>query len=148
MAIRKYILFLLIFYSFFIHGQNPVNWKVNYDASKEIINFSAEIETDWHLYAVYVPFPNDGPLPTVFSFEENDNYNLIDSIKQSKPKITYDKNFGVELAYYENNATFYQKINILNTNFTISGNINYMTCNENMCIPYDYPFEINLNPQD
>jgi thiol:disulfide interchange protein DsbD len=148
MGIKKYILVLLSIYSFSVISQNPVNWETNYDKFKETITFSAEIESDWHLYAVYVPSPNDGPLPTVFSFEENINYTLIDSIQQLKPKIIYDKNFGLELAYYERKTSFYQKIKTQKKSFIISGNINYMTCNENMCIPYDFAFEIKINLQD
>lgn len=146
MLLKKSILFLFLTFSIQVHSQNPVNWEINYDYSNQIINFSAIIEKGWHLYAVYVPFPNDGPLPTIFSFEENKKYIIIDSIVQKTPIIKYDRNFGVDLAYYENYAYFKQKINPLKNKFKISGIIKYMTCNENKCIPFDLPFELKINP--
>ena len=27
----------------------------------------------------------------------------------------------------------------------LNGSIDYMTCNDKMCIPYQYPFEIEIN---
>ena len=89
-----------------------------------------------------------GPLPTLFNFNESKKYRLIDSIVQQQPKIEYDNNFGVDLAFYENKSIFYQKIEPIKNKIKISGNISYMTCNESMCIPYDLPFEIKVNLQD
>jgi thiol:disulfide interchange protein DsbD len=146
MLIKNYILFILISFSFCAHTQNPVYWKINYDYSNQMISFSATIEKNWHLYATHVPFPNDGPLPTIFNFKESKRYILIDSIIQKKPEIKYDKNFGVDLAYYENSSFFKQKIEPLKNKLKISGLIEYMTCNESTCISFNFPFELKISP--
>ena len=87
--------------------KKPIKWDVILET--EVLKFKAKIQQGWHLYAVYVPNPNEGPLPTSFSFKTNEKYILTDSIIQEKPIIKYDKNYGVELAYYEQEATFLQK---------------------------------------
>ena len=73
---------------------------------------------------------------------------LILNVESAYNAARNDKNFGVDLAFYENKSNFSQKIESIKKKLTISGNISYMTCNESMCIPYDLPFEIKVNPQD
>lgn len=125
-----------------------MKWDISFEERENLIAFKATILEGWHLYAVYLPNPNQGPLPTLFNFNESKKYRLIDSIVQQQPKIEYDNNFGVDLAFYENKSIFYQKIEPIKNKIKISGNISYMTCNESMCIPYGLPFEIKVNLQD
>ena len=148
MFLRNYILAHLIFCSYFATSQNPVHWNIEYDCDNHNIIFNAQIEEDWHLYALYVPFPNEGPLPTEIYIKPNKKYKLKDSIFQSNAIMAYDKNFGVDLAFYEKSAKFTQPILPLKNKFQISGNIKYMTCNDNMCIPFDYPFELKTKCPD
>lgn len=137
---------VILILSLLNYGQDPIKWDVKVETG--VIKFNAIIEQDWHLYAVYCPNPNNGPLPTLFSFKVNEKYSLIDSIIQQTPIIKYDKNFGVDIAYYENEATFFQKIKLVDKTAIARGDINYMTCNETTCIPFNFPFEIKLNFQD
>ena len=145
MAIKNYTLTFLIFCTYYAQSQNPVYWDIKFDCDNQSIVFNAKIEENWHLYAVYVPFPDEGPLPTIFNFKTNKKYTLKDSLFQNKPILAYDKNFGVDLAFYQKSAKFSQSIITKKNKLKISGNIKYMTCNESMCIPFDYPFEIKTS---
>ena len=137
-------LFLNLFCFSFFSQNNPVNWNIKLSDSS--ILFEAKIEKEWHLYAVYLPSPNDGPLPTIFEFNTSNNYSLKDSVTQSTPITHFDKDFGVEVSYYENEAFFKQKIKIGNdSTFKIEGNISYMCCNEQTCIPLYKDFSIAIN---
>ena len=112
---------IFLFIAFFIYlisfSQNPVNWNISY--YKNTVVFSAEIDSNWHLYAVDVPFPNQGPLPTIMEFKKQKNYLLKGKVYQEKPIIKYDKDFGIDVAYYQNKTNFYQKIRPIScTNFT------------------------------
>ena len=107
-----FALFLNLFCFSFFSQNNPVNWNIKLSDSS--ILFEAKIEKEWHLYAVYLPSPNDGPLPTIFEFNKSNNYSLKDSVTQSTPITHFDKDFGVEVSYYENEAFFKQKIKIGN----------------------------------
>ena len=83
------------------------------------------------LYAIYVPQLDDGPLPTIIKYKTVKGVNLIDSLIQEKPIIYYDKNFGMNLAYYEDSTSFKQKLNSIKKR-KINGVIDYMTCNDKM----------------
>ena len=144
----RYVSILALITCINLSAQEQVKWEVTFNQDISKIEFKAKIQHGWHLYAAYVPNPNDGPLPTLFSFKANEKYSLIDSIIQQIPIIKYDKNFGVEIAYYEHEATFFQKIKLVDKTAIAKGNINYMTCNETTCIPFNFPFEIKLNFQD
>ena len=128
-----------------IIAQKTVKWSTSFDETKEQVNFNAKIEKGWHLYAIYVPQPDDGPLPTIIKYKTVKGVNLIDSLIQEKPIIYYDKNFGMNLAYYEDSTSFKQKVEFNQKKGKINGVIDYMTCNDKMCIPYNWSFEIKLS---
>jgi|TARA_B110000879_G_scaffold62853_1_gene88354 thiol:disulfide interchange protein DsbD len=141
---------IFLFFAFFIYlisfSQNPVNWNISYN--KNTVVFSAEIDSNWHLYAVDVPFPNQGPLPTIVEFKKQKNYLLKGKVYQEKPIIKYDKDFGIDVAYYQNKTNFYQKIRPISDSFKIQGNINYMACDDNQCLALEKIFNLQVNRQD
>jgi thiol:disulfide interchange protein DsbD len=141
---------IFLFVAFFIYlisfSQNPVNWNISYN--KNTVVFSAEIDSNWHLYAVDVPFPNQGPLPTIVEFKKQKNYLLKGKVYQEKPIIKYDKDFGIDVAYYQNKTNFYQKIRPISDSFKIQGNINYMACDDNQCLALEKIFNLQVNRQD
>ena len=139
----SFFLFLNYFFS-----QNPISWEIIYENSRSEILFNAVIKNGWHLYAVNVPDPNQGPLPTKFNFNENKNYSIVEKIKQENPIKEFDKEFGVKIAYYKNQTQFIQPILSTESRFKLSGAIEYMTCNEEKCLPFNYKFEILINHQD
>ena len=144
---QSFILFyLLFFFSISNFSQSPVSWKVCFQKNENIISFDAKIDKNWHLYAVDVPSPNQGPLPTKFHFTSSVNFSLVGKIQEEKPHIKYDENFGVKIAYFENKTTFKQKIEIHKDRLQISGFIEYMTCNDKTCYPYKFEFKTMINP--
>ena len=129
-------------------SQQPVNWAINCSPKKNIVIFNATIDSNWHLYAVNVPFPNEGPLPTIIEFEKQKNYLLKGKVFQERPIIKYDKGFGTKVAYYKNKTSFYQKIKPLKSSFEISGVVKYMACDHNQCLALEKEFNIAINHQD
>ena len=148
-SLSKTLVCLLPLYLILITGntfsQDKVIWEISYNKLNSEIHFKAKIKKGWHLYAIYVPSPEDGPLPTSIQFHKKKGVTLKDSLVQHSPIIKYDKNFGLDLAYYEDTTTFRQPITINKNKGYLNGSIDYMTCNDNMCIPYHYPFEIKIN---
>ena len=144
--LNNVLLFIATFYLNTVLSQDsPVSWTIVFNDSTLIYN--AKIDKDWHLYATYMPNPNDGPLPTLFEYSSSENYLLSDSTVQENPITHFDDDFGVEVSYYENNALFKQKIKITTENkFLINGKINYMCCNDETCIPLEEEFEIVITP--
>ena len=140
------IIYLFIYQLSF--SQHPVNWTINYSPQKKIVIFNAIIDSNWHLYAVNVPFPNEGPLPTIIEFEKQKNYLLKGKVLQERPITKYDKGFGTKVAYYKNKTSFYQKIKPLKSSFEISGVVKYMVCDNSQCLALEKEFNMAFNHQD
>ena len=51
----------------------------------------------------------------------------------------------MNLAYYEDSTSFKQKVEFNQKKGKINGVVDYMTCNDKMCIPYNWSFEIKLS---
>ena len=82
--------------------------------------------------------PNTPPQEVV-----KDNFNFIGNVIESKPNTVFDENFGIQVSYFENNAHFKQKIEVLDESL-LQIKIAYMVCNEQMCIPFEKTYELNL----
>ena len=76
------------------------------------------------------------------------NFLLKGKVFQEKPITKYDKGFGINVAYYENKTSFYQKIKPLANSFEISGVIKYMVCDESQCLALEKVFSVKVNRQD
>jgi thiol:disulfide interchange protein len=146
----RYLTFLLLVLSLNVQAQTkePVQWKITskkISACEHELILTATIEEHWHIYALYLP-SNDGPLPTIITFENNNEVKLIGKTKESTPINSFDKVFGVNVAYHEKTATFKQRIQLLtDKEITIKGTYEYQACIEDKCtfIPA-IPFELKL----
>lgn len=127
---------------------DPVKWSFNVkeiSANEAEVQFTATIEKGWHIYANDLG-KDEGPLPTVFNFEKSNDYELVGGIKEGKYMTEYDPNFEMELRYYENSATFTQKLKKLSDKeIQVKGELSYMVCDADKCLPPDYiPFDMKV----
>ena len=129
----------------------PVKWSFSTNKLSETeyeLVLKAKIDEKWHLYAQNIP--EGGPIPTSFTFEPSEHYELIDSVKEfPAPIIEYDETFMMELGYFANEATFTQKVKV-NTKeqFTINGVLEFMCCDDERCLPpQDIEYEFKINEQ-
>ena len=144
----KKLLSLLLLITTISYSQvlEPVKWTTEtkkISDSEYVLIINAAIEQNYHLYSQKVP--NDGPLPTIFIFEKNDNYELIGTTTEEKGHTVYDPVFKLKIKYFDMKTTFKQKIKLKNkNNFKIIGEIEFMTCNDSNCVPGygDIEFEI------
>jgi len=107
--------------------------------------FNVKIEENWHIYSQHLQ--GDGPLPTEFLFEEDaTGYELLGKVSESENiHSAYDPNFDMELSYFENEATFKQKVKLTDAGASIKGELVYMTCDDSKCLPPEYvPFEFSV----
>lgn len=129
---------------------HPVSWKVSletedYQAGDEInILFKADIQEHWYLYSTNIDIV-PGPLPTEFTFDKNDTYQLAGKPVPVDPREKFDKIFEGNVEYFEGSGVFRQKIKVLKENLDISGNISFQVCNEELgqCIPDEYDFDLS-----
>lgn len=126
---------------------NPVKWSFSVnkisDTEAELV-YKAKIEPKWHLYSHYVG--EGGPLPTVFNYDKIKDFELIGKIAESpKPEKVYDDMFMMDVLFFSNNVTFKQKIKLkTEKSLKIIGTIEYMTCDDERCIPLDADFEFTI----
>lgn len=131
---------------------NPVQWS--YD-SKQLssdefeLQFKATIEEHWHIYSNTLS-GDEGPLPTEFTFTESSDYKLIGGITEPKPIKEFDKNFQMELLFFDNEVTFKQKVRLTSPKASINGELTFMVCDDSKCLPPDYlefNFDLKSSPE-
>jgi thiol:disulfide interchange protein DsbD len=129
---------------------DPVKWstvveKVS-DSEYDLI-IQATVEEGWHLYSQNVP--EDGPIPTAFSFEATSDYELVDKTIEEEGHTEFDPVFNMEIKYFENEVTFKQRIKVATQKaFNISGEVEFMVCDDTRCLPptfIDLKFNIPEN---
>ncbi len=132
---------------------NPVKWtywteKIN-DTEYYLV-FKAKIDKGFHLYSQFVE--EGGPLPTEFIFTEPSGYEVIDkALEIPKPKKEYEEAFMMDVLFFADKQTFKQKIKITGSSpVKITGEIAYMVCNDETCVPLyeDFDFVINKDNVD
>lgn len=140
--IHKLALFISLFFTAcMVQAQvlNPVTWTGDVEKLSDTeynLIFNAEIEEHWHLYSQ--DMPEGGALPTEFiydSLSRVNNYNLIGKTLESPYITAYDKVFEMDLNYFDEEATFTQKIEVLNPNLKIiEVEASFQACDDERCI--------------
>ncbi len=139
--------FLLIFTASYAQIYDPVQWSTSVekisDTEYDLI-VKATIEAKWHLYSQNVP--EDGPIPTSFNFEKTDKFELVGETIEEEGHTVMDPVFNMEIKYFENRATFKQRIKVLSKDSQkIVGELEFMVCDDTNCLPptfVDLEFDI------
>lgn len=137
----KKLFFLLSFFVLIpvINAQiyNPVSWSTSVKKISETdynLLIEATIETNWHIYAQKVP--EDGPIPTHFTFKASPHFELIGETLEPEGHTDYDPVFRMELTSFEGKATFTQRIKRLSKEaFAIEGELEFIACDDRNCLP-------------
>ena len=125
---------------------NPVHWKftVYQQGDEATLNLDAQVDEPWHMYSQYLE--DGGPVATSFHFDESEHYELIDKVNEGKSVKHYDPNFKMDLAYFEGDCSFDQKIKVKSKeDFAIKGWLEFMVCNDKECLPpesVDFEFDV------
>ena len=144
---RKWL--ILLFWSITLSAQieEPVKWESSIESIKKnifVLTFKAQIAPKWHLYSQFSD-PN-GAIPTEFIFKENIGFRKIGPTQESQSLVNYDKFFEMDLTYFNNEAVFQQKIELLNPNLNIiEVELNYQACDDALCIFRSENFNITVD---
>jgi thiol:disulfide interchange protein DsbD len=143
----KKIVFLSLIFATVGMSANPVSWSYSVkplEGNKAELIFSANIDPSYQMYATEVP--KNGPLPTVFVFDDAKTFKKVGKIKEvPAAKVKYDEMFDMEIGVHTGSPKFIQVIEILNEkDFTITGTIDYMVCDDASCLPQDYDFSFSV----
>ena len=118
----------------------PVKWKF-YVVEKENRMFDlvseASIEETWHLYTQKAY--DEGPLPTVFTFEKNSAVELQGPVKESESITHYEEIWQAEISFFADRAVFTQRVKKLTSEQqVVKGYLEFMTCDDKRCLPPEY----------
>jgi thiol:disulfide interchange protein len=147
---RKFIFVLVLLVNFFSNAQqDPVTWSSAVEeisATEYLLIFTAKIEKGWHLYSQKEP-EEPGPIPTTFIFEDKDTaYKLLGATEESESITEFDNIFETELSFFDDQATFKQKVKILKPGLNrIQAYVEYQACDDEVCIFRDQEFLISLD---
>jgi len=130
---------------------NPVSWEFESnkitDSEYELV-FTANIDQHWAVYSQFLD--EGGPIPTGFTFEENEDYSLIGAVVESdENKVTkHDPVFEMTVSKFYDKAVFKQRVKLNNNGGTIIGSLEFMTCDDERCLaPAEVDFEFNLGEE-
>ncbi len=125
---------------------DPVKWSfstVRVNETEAKLTFTATIEKGWHLYSQHIE--GDGPVPTTFTFQELGGASLNGDVSEGKGHVLMDENFGMELKFFEGKANFVQNVKVSSAATAVKGELEFMVCNDERCLPPDYlPFEFKI----
>jgi thiol:disulfide interchange protein DsbD len=117
-----------------------VKWTVSLNdlpsTDKEIV-LKATVDRGWHLYDQNLP--EGGPVSTSIRFETVKGGILVGKPTPiENPMKVFDKHFDMELRWFSDAVTFVQKIKVTDPKrFIIKGEVEFMACNDETCIPPD-----------
>ena len=126
---------------------DPAKWSYSVkelsDTEAELV-FTAKIDDGWHLYSQYTD--PAGPLPIVFEFTKNADYELVGKVQEPKPHEEMDPLFDCVVKSFSGTVVFRQKVKRLSEKeFTVKGILSYQMCNNGSCIaPEDRDFSFKV----
>ncbi len=125
----------------------PVTWSFRSektgDNTFELV-MTAELEKDWHLYAMDIE--PGGPIPTSFTFEPGAGFTLSGkTVEVTKPEVKFDNSFSMNIGMHSGKAEFRQKVTVTGSQVTVKGYVTFMSCDDKQCLPpRDVEFAIEL----
>ena len=121
---------------------DPVKWsykKVHADGDEYDLIFEARIDDGWYLYSQDIGGSEDDirPVPTSFTFEENSQVEFIGEVNEQGEKVVEgeDPIFEMYVKKFAKSATFTQRVKLSNPTVTITGYYEFMTCDDERCLP-------------
>lgn len=122
-------------------AQKPVNYtwtvKALTDDTYEI-TFKTKIEDGWYTYSQYLE-SDLGPIPTSINFETTNQKKLgksKETTSKSSNKLSgHDEMFDMNITKYKKDLKLVQKFQVTNPTQKVEGYLEYMTCNDNQCLP-------------
>ena len=128
----------------------PITWSIS---SKPLendnyeITLNGDIEEGWHTYGTTLPMSDKGPLGSWITFEESNNFELIDGIIEENTHSYYDETWDMDIVGFSGKAIFKQKIKVIaSEEFILKGDINFMACKEGASFVQDASFEATIAP--
>jgi DsbC/DsbD-like thiol-disulfide interchange protein len=123
----------------FAQIERPVTWAYaakKTSAKEATVFLKATIQSGWHIYSQNVK--EGGPIKTSFTFAKSPDFTLVGKTVEPKPITVFEKNFDMNVSYFEKEVVFTQKIKLKSPKATtVKGTLEFMVCNDQKCLPPD-----------
>ena len=131
---RGWVFILLLLFAGVSHAQVKFTASMKQTAPDEItISFSGVINKGWHVYA---PEEKHGPTAASINIDKIEGARLEGGLKANKPVTKkYEEVWKGEVAFYEDNVVFTQKVKLTGKEYKIEGYFEYGACNDELCMP-------------
>jgi thiol:disulfide interchange protein DsbD len=148
----RFSLFIALMFATALSAQqnkaNPVKWSFSTkDAGNCMVDLiiTGTIDDGWYTYSQFQE-SEDGPLPTSLNFKAGPHFKLVGKAVESGDVLKIkDKVFDMTVVKFKHKAVFTQRVEVLDPSQLIVGNIDYMTCNDEMCMKapgVDFSFSV------
>ena len=139
--LRSFFLLLLFILPIGSRAQVKFTASMQQTAPDEItITFSGTISKGWHVYA---PEEKHGPTAASVNIDKIEGARLEGGLKANKPATKkYEEVWKGEVAFFEDNVVFTQKVKLTGKEYKIEGYFEYGACNDEICIP---PSSVDFN---
>lgn len=143
---KKYLYLLFSLFSLCAFAQppaadgavEPVKWSVAVrpDGDSWTLSFVADIEAGWAVYSLN-NYGDMGPWPTSVKVDTIPGLVVEGTPTETGAKVIegVDEMFGMVVKKFKQQATFSQRITVADPNTPVTGSFEYMTCNDEMCLP-------------
>ncbi len=118
---------------------DPVKWTI---ATKDLgagqweVVYSATIQEGWSVYSQQ-NYGDMGPWPTSIVVDSLPGVELLGAAEETGSKVIdgHDVVFDMPVKKFKGSATFTQRIQVSDPATPITGHFEYMTCDDEMCLP-------------
>ncbi|MBS1510246.1 MAG: sugar transporter [Bacteroidetes bacterium] len=129
---------IIVFSISSLAAQQKVAWSYSAkkkEGNKYELHITATPPTGWHIYSQNTP--DGGPIATSFTFNKNALVTMQGKVQEKGKLVTYfDKNFKVDVKYFEGKVEFIQVITVKGKAKTnVTGEVESMICNDHQCLP-------------
>jgi DsbC/DsbD-like thiol-disulfide interchange protein len=126
----------------------PVAWHFDaqpLNANETTVVLQATLAPGWHIYSQQLA--QGGPIPTRFRFDTGNDVVLeATTLELGDAHTFHDSLYEMDVTWYSGSVVFQQRIRLLKRVKVLSGTVQYMTCNNEICIPAEKEFSIPLTP--
>ncbi|MBP6389635.1 MAG: thioredoxin family protein [Flavobacteriales bacterium] len=117
----------------------PVKWSVSMvevEKGEWDLLFRGDIQAGWYVYSQQ-NFGDLGPLPTTIDFDTLPHVALIGAPVEDGAKVVqgHDPLFDLEVKKFKGHVLFTQRVQVSDIGKPITGRMEYMTCNDQSCLP-------------
>lgn len=118
--------------------EDPVSWTFEHEDLGEgeyLLKFIATLESGWFIYSQDIA--DGGPVPTSFTFKERKTWSRVDDKIEEVGKMIdgHDPVFDMQVKKYKDKVVFQTKVKSKKKTNRISGELEFMTCDDSKCLP-------------